>query len=79
MDTLANLQNDINMQIKKTLYIFLFNYLPISKYPGAGKEVFVCGTFSEWKPIPMVKSQKDFVALIDLPVGEHQVSIPLLI
>ena len=33
----------------------------------------MCGTFSDWKPIPMVKSQKDFVALIDLPVGEHQV------
>jgi len=49
------------------------NCLPtIIKYPGAGKEVSVCGTFSDWKPIPMVKSQKDFVALIDLPVGEHQ-------
>lgn len=32
----------------------------------------MCGTFSEWKKIPMVKSQKDFVALIDLPVGDHQ-------
>jgi len=49
------------------------NRLPtIIKYPGNGKEVFVCGTFSDWKRIPMVKSQKDFVALIDLPVGEHQ-------
>jgi len=49
------------------------NRLPtIIKYPGTGKEVFVCGTFSEWKKIPMVKSQKDFVALIDLPVGDHQ-------
>eukprot|EP00088_Acartia_fossae_P043526 TRINITY_DN4587_c0_g1_i2.p1 TRINITY_DN4587_c0_g1~~TRINITY_DN4587_c0_g1_i2.p1 ORF type:complete len:298 (+),score=96.32 TRINITY_DN4587_c0_g1_i2:17-910(+) len=49
------------------------NRLPtIIKYPGTGKEVFVCGTFSQWKKIPMVKSQKDFVALIDLPVGDHQ-------
>jgi len=49
------------------------NRLPtIIKYSGNGKDVFVCGTFSEWKRIPMVKSQKDFVALIDLPVGEHQ-------
>jgi len=49
------------------------NRLPtIIKYSGQGKDVFVCGTFSEWKKIPMVKSQKDFVALIDLPVGEHQ-------
>nr|ALS04438.1 AGAP008195-PA [Acartia pacifica] len=44
----------------------------IIKYSGAAKEVYVCGTFSEWAKIPMVKSQKDFVALIDLPVGEHQ-------
>ena len=42
------------------------------QYPGNGKDVYVCGTFSDWKKIPMVKSQKDFVALIDLPVGEHQ-------
>lgn len=49
------------------------NRLPtIIKYPGNGKEVYICGTFSDWKRIPMVKSQKDFVALIDLPVGEHQ-------
>jgi len=49
------------------------NRLPtIIKYPGDGKEVYVCGSFSEWKKIPMVKSQKDFVALINLPVGEHQ-------
>ena len=32
----------------------------------------MCGTFSDWKKIPMVKSHKDFVALINLPVGEHQ-------
>jgi len=49
------------------------NRLPtIIKYPGEGKEVYVCGTFSDWKKIPMVKSHKDFVALINLPVGEHQ-------
>lgn len=44
----------------------------IFKYSGNAKEAYVCGTFSNWKKIPMVKSQKDFVALIDLPVGEHQ-------
>lgn len=44
----------------------------IFKFAGNAKEVFVCGTFSEWEKIPMVKSQKDFVALVDLPVGEHQ-------
>jgi len=44
----------------------------IFKYSGNAKEAYVCGTFSDWKKIPMVKSQKDFVALVDLPVGEHQ-------
>ena len=36
------------------------------------KEAYVCGTFSNWEKIPMVRTQKDFFALVDLPVGEHQ-------
>lgn len=44
----------------------------IFKFGGNAKEAYVCGTFSDWEKIPMVKSQKDFVALVDLPVGEHQ-------
>jgi len=44
----------------------------IFKYGGEAKEAYVAGTFSKWEKIPMVKSQKDFVALVDLPVGEHQ-------
>ena len=44
----------------------------IFKYNGEAKEAYVAGTFSKWEKIPMVKSQKDFVALVDLPVGEHQ-------
>jgi len=44
----------------------------IFKFPGTAKEVFVAGTFTNWQKIPMVKSHKDFVALVDLPVGEHQ-------
>lgn len=34
--------------------------------------MYVSGTFSEWKTIPMVKSHGDFVTIIDLPEGEHQ-------
>jgi hypothetical protein len=34
------------------------------QYSGQAKDAYVCGTFSNWKKIPMVKSQKDFVALI---------------
>ena len=30
------------------------------------------GSFNNWEKIRMVKSQKDFLALIDLPAGEHQ-------
>jgi len=45
----------------------------IFKFPkNTAKEVFVAGTFSNWAKIPMVKSHKDFVALVDLPVGQHQ-------
>jgi len=44
----------------------------IFKYGGDAKEAYVAGTFSKWEKIPMVKSSKDFVALVDLPVGEHQ-------
>lgn len=44
----------------------------IFKYQGEAREAYVAGTFSHWERIPMVKSQKDFVALVDLPVGEHQ-------
>jgi len=36
------------------------------------KEAYVCGTFTNWEKIPMVKTQKDFMALVDLPIGEHQ-------
>lgn len=34
---------------------------------GGGKEVFITGTFSEWKPIKMCNSHGDFVAIIDVP------------
>ena len=44
----------------------------IFKFSGSAKEAYVCGTFFAWEKIPMVKSQKDFVALADLLVGEHQ-------
>lgn len=34
--------------------------------------MFISGTFTDWKTIPMVKSHGDFVTIIDLPEGEHQ-------
>ena len=45
----------------------------IFKFSGdKAKEAYVCGTFSNWEKIPMVRTQKDFFALVDLPVGDHQ-------
>lgn len=39
---------------------------------GGGTNVYISGTFSDWKTIPMVKSHGDFVTIVDLPEGEHQ-------
>ena len=37
------------------------------------KEVFLIGTFTSWKDkINMIKSDGDFVTIVDLPEGEHQ-------
>ncbi|CAG0883495.1 unnamed protein product [Darwinula stevensoni] len=48
-------------------------FLPtMFKWDGGGKEVYISGTFTNWKPIPMVKSHGDFVTIVDLAEGEHQ-------
>ncbi|XP_063703049.1 5'-AMP-activated protein kinase subunit beta-1 [Culicoides brevitarsis] len=44
----------------------------VFKWDGGGKQVYISGTFSDWKAIPMVKSHGDFVTIIDLPEGEHE-------
>ncbi|XP_015115610.1 5'-AMP-activated protein kinase subunit beta-1 [Diachasma alloeum] len=44
----------------------------VFKWEGGGKQVYISGTFSGWKTLPMVKSHGDFVTIIDLPEGEHQ-------
>ncbi|XP_072383394.1 5'-AMP-activated protein kinase subunit beta-1 isoform X1 [Diabrotica undecimpunctata] len=43
----------------------------VFRWEGGGKDVCICGTFSNWETIPMVKSYGDFVAIVDLPEGEH--------
>ena len=44
------------------------NALPtVFKWEGGGKEVFITGTFSDWKPIKMCHSHGDFVAIVDVP------------
>nr|CAH7714814.1 unnamed protein product [Callosobruchus chinensis] len=44
----------------------------VFRWEGGGHEVLISGTFSNWTPIPMVKSHGDFVTIIELPEGEHQ-------
>lgn len=37
------------------------------------KEVYLSGSFTNWKEkIPMIKSDGDFIIIVDLPEGEHQ-------
>ncbi|CAF4710205.1 unnamed protein product, partial [Rotaria sp. Silwood1] len=47
----------------------------VFKYPALpkDKEAFLTGSFTNWKEtIPMVKSDNDFVAILELPEGEHE-------
>lgn len=44
----------------------------VFKWDGGGKQVFITGTFTGWKALPMVRSHADFVTIIDLPEGDHQ-------
>ncbi|KAK6645418.1 hypothetical protein RUM43_001695 [Polyplax serrata] len=45
----------------------------VFKWDGGGRQVYICGTFNDWKTnLPMVKSHGDFVTIIDLPEGEHE-------
>ncbi|XP_016992690.2 5'-AMP-activated protein kinase subunit beta-1 [Drosophila takahashii] len=44
----------------------------VLRWDGGGKNVTISGTFSNWKPITMVRSHQNFVTIIDLPEGDHQ-------
>uniref|UniRef100_A0A4W5MSH0 Protein kinase, AMP-activated, beta 1 non-catalytic subunit, b n=1 Tax=Hucho hucho TaxID=62062 RepID=A0A4W5MSH0_9TELE len=45
----------------------------VFRWTGAGKEIFVSGSFNNWATkIPLNKSQNNFAAVVDLPEGEHQ-------
>jgi 5'-AMP-activated protein kinase regulatory beta subunit len=58
----AEIQNE-----KKTIPV-------VFKYPTSprDKEAFLTGSFTNWKDmVPMVKSDNDFVAILELPEGEH--------
>ncbi|KAK3591617.1 hypothetical protein CHS0354_013801 [Potamilus streckersoni] len=45
----------------------------VFKWEGGGKEVYLTGSFNNWKTkIPLVKSHGDFYTIVDLPEGDHQ-------
>ncbi|XP_034025321.1 5'-AMP-activated protein kinase subunit beta-1-like [Thalassophryne amazonica] len=45
----------------------------VFRWSGAAKEVYVSGSFNNWATkIPLNRSQNNFVAIVDLPEGEHQ-------
>ncbi|TRZ00672.1 hypothetical protein DNTS_012307 [Danionella cerebrum] len=45
----------------------------VIRWAGGGREVFISGSFNNWSSkIPLNKSHSDFVAILDLPEGEHQ-------
>ncbi|CAF1128483.1 unnamed protein product [Rotaria sordida] len=55
-------------QEKKTIPV-VFKYPALPK----DKEALLIGSFTNWKEtIPMVKSDNDFVAILELPEGEHE-------
>ncbi|EDV28589.1 uncharacterized protein TRIADDRAFT_16636, partial [Trichoplax adhaerens] len=44
----------------------------VFRWSGGGSSVYVAGTFTNWKKIPLVKSHSNFVTILDIPEGEHQ-------
>lgn len=40
------------------------NLPTVFKWDGGGKEVAICGTFSDWKPIPMAKRLQSLLKLV---------------
>lgn len=45
----------------------------VFRWTGAGKEVYISGSFNNWtNKIPLIRSQNNFVAIVELPEGEHQ-------
>lgn len=45
----------------------------VFRWTGDGKEVFLSGSFNNWSnKIPLIRSQNTFVAIVDLPEGQHQ-------
>lgn len=62
-----NNQNQSNLNENKKIPV-VFKYLI-----KTAREVHLIGTFTNWQDkVPMVKSDGDYVTIVDLPEGEHQ-------
>ncbi|XP_039257870.1 5'-AMP-activated protein kinase subunit beta-1-like [Styela clava] len=45
----------------------------VFRWKGGGKEVFLAGSYDQWKArIPLSRSRDDFYGIVDLPAGEHE-------
>lgn len=59
-------QNKIDIANRKIPVVFKYTNKNV-------KEVYLAGSFTNWKDkIPMIKSDGDFIIIVDLPEGEHQ-------
>ncbi|GFR01178.1 5'-AMP-activated protein kinase subunit beta-1 [Trichonephila clavata] len=73
-DDLSSLSMDKSDEIKRSETANSYEkYLPtVFKWNGGGKDVLISGSFSDWKPIPMVQSHGDFALILEIPEGDHQ-------
>ncbi|XP_076802194.1 5'-AMP-activated protein kinase subunit beta-1-like [Clavelina lepadiformis] len=45
----------------------------VVRWKGGGKEVFISGSYDNWHTkLPLNRSHDNFVAIVELPVGEHE-------
>lgn len=73
-DDFSNLSRDKSDEIKlsDTTNTYEKSLPTVFKWGGGGKEVMISGSFSDWKPIPMVQSHGDFALILEIPEGDHQ-------
>ncbi|KFB37271.1 hypothetical protein ZHAS_00004492 [Anopheles sinensis] len=43
----------------------------VMRWDGGGKKVYVSGSFSKWKALPMIESLGDFFTIVNIPEGDH--------
>lgn len=73
-DDFSNLSRDKSEDLKLSGTSETYEkFLPtVFKWAGGGKDVCISGSFSDWKPIPMVQSHGDFALILEIPEGDHE-------